>query len=97
MSRFEYIHIKLSDIRQEIILQYQWHDIAQNRYMYVELQKGIFILPQASILAHELLVKLLAKHGYEPRPATTGLWRHANRSIAFVITVNNFGKKYVGK
>ena len=54
-------------------------------------------LPQAGILAYNLLVERLGKHGYSPCQTTTGLWRHSSRPISFVLTVNDFGIKYVGK
>ena len=56
MKRFKYIRIKLNDIPKEIIRQYKLHDIKPNGYVYMEVQKGIYGLPQAGNLAHDLLV-----------------------------------------
>ena len=53
-------------------------------------------LPQAGILAHNKLKKLLKPHGYTPATHTPGLWRHHTRPIVFALVVNNFGVKHVG-
>ncbi len=65
--------------------------------MYVEIQKGMYGLLQAGILAQELLEKRLNKHGYSQSKAVLGLWTHKTRSISFTLVVNDFGVKYVGK
>jgi hypothetical protein len=36
----------------------------------------VYGLPQAGILAQELLEQRLNKHGYSQSPITPGLWRH---------------------
>jgi hypothetical protein len=56
----------------------------------------MYELPQAGILAQELLEKRLNKHGYRQNPITPGLWRHDFRPISFTLCVDNFGIKYVG-
>ena len=54
-------------------------------------------LPQAGILANELLQKNLAKFGYYQCKHTPGIWKHKTRPIVFVLVVDYFGVKYVGK
>jgi hypothetical protein len=54
-------------------------------------------LPQAGILANELLQSNLAKDGYRPTQHTHGLWKHDTRQISFSLVVENFGVKYVGR
>ena len=54
-------------------------------------------LPQAGILANKLLQKNLAQFGYFPCKHTPGLWKHQTRPITFVLVVDDFGVKYVGK
>ena len=71
--------------------------MAHNGYVYLEVRKGIYGLPQAGLLAYKLLVDRLAKHGYEPCNITTGLWKHKTRPIMFILTVDDFGVKYTGK
>jgi hypothetical protein len=40
----------------------------------MEIQKGMYGLLQARILANKLLKKCPAKHGYFEQPNTPGLW-----------------------
>jgi hypothetical protein len=54
-------------------------------------------LPQAGIIAQELLAKRLKEHGYSQSKTTPGLWKHKWQPIIFSLVVNNFGVKYVGK
>jgi hypothetical protein len=54
-------------------------------------------LPQAGILAQELLKKCLNKHGYCQSPLTPGLWRHDFRPISFMLCVDDVGIKYIGR
>ncbi len=66
MVRFEYVHIKINDIPEEIIVEYQLRDrVTADGFVYVEVQKGMYGLPQAGILAQELLEKRLNEHGYD--------------------------------
>ena len=58
MERYEYVRIKLDDIPQEIIVEYSLHDkVSSDGHVYVEIQKGMYGLPQAGILAQQLLEK----------------------------------------
>jgi len=54
-------------------------------------------LPQAGILAQELLEKRLNAAGYKQSLNTPGLWTHQWRPICFTLVVDDFGVKYVGK
>jgi hypothetical protein len=60
-------------------------------------QKGMYGLPQAGILAQELLGKCLNKHGHCQSPITPGLWRHDFCPISFTLCVDDFGIKYVNR
>jgi hypothetical protein len=51
MERFEYVRIKIDDIPEEIIVEYKLKDKVSDGYVYVEVQKGMYGLPQAGILA----------------------------------------------
>jgi hypothetical protein len=54
-------------------------------------------LPQAGILAYNLLVKQPATSGYSPTKHTPGLFRHASRPVTLSLAVDNFGIIYVGR
>jgi hypothetical protein len=89
--------INLSSLPQETIDKYDLIELAQDGKVYIEIQKGIYGLPQAGILTNELLQRNLAKDGYQPTPHIHGLWRHDTRPISFSLVVDNFGVKYVGR
>ena len=68
--------------------------IADDGYVYCEIQKGIYGLKQAAILAYKLIVERLAPFGYYPIPASNGLWKHKTRKTIFALCVDDFGVKY---
>jgi hypothetical protein len=94
LDRFEYIRIPLSFIPQAIIDLYNLNDIAVDGYVWAEVRKGMYGLPQAGILANQLLQRKLEPHGYRPVPITPGLWRHDKRNIHFALVVDDFGVKF---
>ena len=63
----------------------------------MEIQKGMYGLPQAGILANKLLKERLGKKGYYEVPHSPGLWTHTWRPITFTLVVDDFGIKYQGK
>jgi hypothetical protein len=89
--------INLASLPQETIEKYDLNELAQDRKVYIEIQKGMYGLPQAGILANELLQRNLAKDGYHPTTHTHGLWTHDTRPISFPLVVDDFGVKYVGR
>jgi hypothetical protein len=98
MVRYEYVCIRINGIPKEIIVEYNLHKkVTKDGYVYVEIQKGMYRLPQAGILAQEVLEKQLNKHGYSQSKAVLGLWTHKTRPISFTLVVDDFGVKYVGK
>ena len=52
-------------------------------------------LPQAEILAHNLLKERLAEHGYYQHSIIPGPRKHETRPIVFTLVVDDFGVKYV--
>jgi hypothetical protein len=64
--------------------------------VYIKIQKYMYGLPQAGILANKLLQKRLAVYGYHPTEHTHGLWKHETRQVWFSLVVDDFGIKYVG-
>jgi hypothetical protein len=54
LGRFEYMVINLASLPQETIKKYDLNELAQDRKVYIEIQKGMYGLPQAGILANEL-------------------------------------------
>ncbi len=58
----------------------------------MEIRKGVYGLPQASILTIQLLKKQLAKYDYYKVPQTWGLWKYHTQSIQFMLVVDDFGQ-----
>ncbi len=54
-------------------------------------------LPQAGIIAQDLLTKRFNKAGYRQSKITPGYWRHDWRLISFTLVVDDFGVKYINK
>ena len=57
------MRIPLTLIPEHMIDQYDLTSKAKGGFVYCEIQKGIYGLPQAGILANKLLQKRLAKFG----------------------------------
>ncbi len=74
MKRYEYMRIKITDIPEKIIKEYKMHEIVtEDGYVYCEIQKGMYSLPQAGIIAQEILQERLAKVGYHQSKIIPGL------------------------
>jgi hypothetical protein len=56
-----------------------------------------FGLPQAGIVAQQLLEERLQSTGYTQSKHTHGYWTHEWGPISFTLVVDNFGIKYIGK
>eukprot|EP00804_Cyclotella_cryptica_P029977 CCRYP_013432-RA/>CCRYP_013432-RA protein AED:0.36 eAED:0.36 QI:0/-1/0/1/-1/1/1/0/370 len=97
MECYESMQFKLSDIPDNIIKLYKLHDIAHDSYAFVHIQKGMYRLPQDGIIAQELLEQRLKANGYNQSKINSGFWTHDWQPICFVLCVDDFGVKYVGK
>jgi hypothetical protein len=75
--------INLVLLPQETIDKYDLNKLSQDGKVYIEVQKGMYGLPQAGILANELLQRNLAKDGYSLTTHTHGLWTNDTRPISF--------------
>ena len=71
--------------------------MVKNGFIYMCIQKGMYGLMAAGILANKLLKSRLAKKGYFELPHTPGLWKHVSRPISFTLVVDDFGIKHEGK
>ncbi len=89
------MHIKITDIPEEIIKECKMHEIVtEDGYVYCKIQKGMYGFPQAGTIAQEFLQERLAKVGYHQSKIIPGLWRHKTRKICFTLVVDNFAIKY---
>ena len=98
LKRPEYIRVKIDNLPKEIISEYKLRTMVNKLGMvYIEFTKGMYSLPQAGLLANELLEQRLNKHGYFQCKLVPGLSKHITRSISFTLIVDDFDVKYVGK
>ena len=65
--------------------------------IHIQENRGMYGLPQAGLLANELLKKRLNKRGYRQSKLVPGIWTHDWRPVQFTLVINNFGVKYVGE
>ena len=97
LPRPEYLRLKLSNIPTEIITEYRLDLLAEpDGTIYVLVRLGMYGLPQAGLLANELLEKRLNAHGYHQSKLVPGLWKHIWRPSQFTLVVDDFGIKYIG-
>ena len=64
--------------------------VNQDGWIYMEIIRGMYGLPQAGILAKNLLAECLSNHGYYQVKQTPVLWRHICIPISFKLVVENF-------
>ena len=58
MERYEYMRLKLAELLEYFVSEYKLQDkVTKDGYVYLENCKGIYGLPDASILAQQLLEK----------------------------------------
>jgi hypothetical protein len=69
--------INIYSLPQKIIDKYGLLELAHGGCVYIEIQKGMYDLPQAGILANKLLQRRL--DGYRPTEHTHRLWKHKTR------------------
>ena len=85
LGRSEYIKMPIALLPTDIIEHYNLLEKAIDGYMYMEICKGMYGLPQASFLANKLVKICLAQHGYFEQPYTPGLWKHHSRPVWFIL------------
>ena len=97
LYRYEYIRLSIKIFPQKHIDAYNLLGLVHNGYVYCEIQRCMYGLPQAGKLCYNQLVRQLEPHVYAPCRHTPGVWRHKWRPILFSLVVDDFGFKYVGR
>ena len=98
LERPEYIRLKLDDIPEEIVSQYGLRNkVTPGGQVYMEVNKGMYGLPQSGLLANKLLATRLNANGYYQSKLVPGFWQHETRPIQFTLVVDDFGIKYERK
>ena len=65
-----------------------------NDHVLVEIQKGMYGLPQVGLIAQEHLNTHISASGYTPSRYTPGFYTHTTRKTTFTLVVDDFGIKY---
>jgi hypothetical protein len=76
MTQYEYMKILYALVLDEIKEQYKLDEKVNDGYVYMEIRKSMYGLPQAGHIAYDQLKEHLQKHGYRPEKYTPGLWHH---------------------
>ena len=64
LDHTEYVRIKFLDIPQDFVDGYNLLDSVRDGWVYFEINRGVYGLPQSGILSNNLLGKRISKHGY---------------------------------
>ena len=92
------MRVRAKHVPLDIIEYYNLRDLITNDgFIYIRIDKGMYGLKNAAILAYENLKQQLAPHGYFPVIGTTGLWQHKTRRTRFCLCVDDFGIKVFNK
>ena len=90
------MHILL--IPDKIVPIYGLKDLADAKeYVYVEVRRGMYGLPQAGIIANKQLEKFLQPLGYYQSTKTPRLWLHMSKQISFMLIVDDFFISYTNR
>jgi hypothetical protein len=93
-SQFKYFRMKLELFPQDVINEYGLQNkIDSDSNVFCKVNRGMYSLPQAGILAQELLPKRLFKADYIQSAVTPGFWRHKWQPISFTLIVDDFKVK----
>ena len=87
MPCFEYMRLKLTDLPNNSVQQYNLSSkVTIDGYIYKEIRRGMYGLPQAGLLAQQLWEKCLNSKG-----------THKWHPISFSLCVDDFSMEYNGK
>ena len=84
------MRIPLFMLLEHVIQKYQLRGKEKNGFIYVEIRKALYGLPQVT---NKHLKKRLVPAGYYEVLHTPGLWRHISRPIALTLVVDGFSVK----
>ena len=89
--------ISQKSIHPDIVNKYNLQSKFHNGYKYCEINKGMYGLKGAALLAYNFLVKKLQPYGYHHIPHTIVIWKHKSCPITFYLCVDYFGVEYFHK
>ena len=89
----EYMWLKRDQMTATSQAKYGFDKFAKGDRALVRIDRAIYGLPQAALLAQLRLDKHLASRGFLPDAHTACLYRHETRDITFTLVVDDFGIK----
>ncbi len=90
------IALKSQTFLAEFIEEYKLEGHKRDSWIYFEIPQDSYGLPQAGILANDLLWSCLLSEGYYKAKSTPGFWCHKWCPIQICLIVDDFGVEYVG-
>ncbi len=97
MDRHKFMWISIELIPQAFIDEYNLLSKVQNGYVYMQIIKGMYGLPQAGMLAKNFLKERLKEWGQSELTHSPGLCTHKNRLVWLTLVGDGFHIKYVDK
>ena len=98
MKRYKYFRMNIALFPQDIIEEFNLLEkVDHDGNVFCEVRRGMYGLPQAGIIAQELLEERLIVAGYRQSKLTPGFWTHDWRPISFTLVVDDFGVKCINK
>jgi hypothetical protein len=94
LERPEYMRMSRKQVSDTIIAEYGYEQYFVNDMLYFQINKGMYGLPQAGLLAQNRLIAHIAEHGYTQSDTVLCLFRHATNGVTFVLVVDDFGIKF---
>jgi hypothetical protein len=94
-GHYEYIRIHRSKLLlQSVITKYNLKSLFYKEYVYFELRKCLYGLPQSGKLSQTRLIAHLTLNGYKQCDNTPCLFRQLTRDTTFSLFVDDFGVSY---
>ena len=84
-------------IQHKYLDKYNLKKKVQNGYILAQVTKGMYVLPQAELIAHYALVKHMDPYGYNLLIITPVIFTHVSWTINLTLLVDDFGVKYPRK
>ena len=96
LPRPEYVRIHTKFIPTTALDLYSLYSYITDNSILFEVNKGMYGLPQAGLLAQQKLIAHLAANEYT-QTAVPCLFRHKSNGTTFALVVDDFGVKYTSK
>ena len=94
MPEAEYMRIPWKHVTNDIAQRYNLKEKLHNVYVYVKINKGMYGLKQAAVLAYNEVKNHLKTFGYIPIEGSPTMFKHITRPTKFCLCVDDFGIKY---